>query len=137
MDGVLLLNGVTNATVLDAILAVIPPQDVIVIPNHRWMVRTGHIDALGETAIDDLRITIKRGIGTNTSEPVIMVRVNRNNMGFGRWIKRGLGKSGQRVTSLNFGGMGSAHTWQWEIVATDDCEVELQDMEVLATELGH
>jgi hypothetical protein len=102
----------------------------------RWLVRTGHF-RLGELSVDDLRLKIKRGIGGNASAPTIWVRANRNNAGFGKWVKRSLGLAGDRMLTLRFGNFGTAHTWQFEIATPDDCEIELRKLEIMPTQIGH
>lgn len=105
--------------------------------TQRWLVRTAHWDELGEASIDNLRLRIKRGIGSYEAEPKIMVRCNRDNRGFGRWIERGLGKMGNRSMTLEFGGFGIANSFQFEIASTDDCAIELAKAEVQASPVGH
>lgn len=107
-----------------------------VIAVQRWLVRSGHIRKWGSVAIDDLKLIVKRGLGSNESEPQIWVRVNRDNKGFGKWKKKGLGKMGERVTTLTFGGFGSAEDWQFEFCCIEDCDVELQGALVKVTSLG-
>lgn len=114
----------------------LPPADAVIV-TQRWLVRTGHIRQWGEIAIDDLRLTIKRGVGDTEDEPKIWVRVNRDNKGFGKWAKRGLGKKGDRFMTICLGGFGSARDWQFEVATTDVCEIELRKMEILPTQLGH
>lgn len=104
---------------------------------HRWLVRTGHIDLFDESTIDDFRLTVKRGVGTNTSESVIMLRYRKDNKRWSRWVKRGLGKTGDRKTDVFFGPLGSATTWQFEIAVTDDCDVQMEGAAILYTRLGH
>lgn len=101
----------------------------------RWLIRTAHQRDWGEVMIDDARITIKRGIGDADSESTIWLRVNRDNQGFGQWIKRSLGKSGENVTTIYFGGLGSANDWQFEFATTDSCVIELRKFEILTTQL--
>lgn len=114
----------------------LPPVDAE-IETQRWLLRTGHIREWGEVAVDDLRVTIKRGVGDTDFEPKIWVRVNRDNKGFGRWAKRGLGKKGERTMTVCFGGFGTARDWQFEFATTDDCEIELRKVEIMSTPLGH
>ena len=113
------------------------PMRALLIGRQRWLIRTAHLDVLGEMTIDSLRLTIKRGIGSYDREPHIRMRVNRDNKGFGRWISRGLGLAGDRVTTLNFGGLGTAVDWQFEFEASEQAEIELQECEAIVTRLGH
>jgi hypothetical protein len=105
--------------------------------TQRFLARTGHWDEAGESAIDNFRMRIKRGIGTYETEPLIMVRANRDNKGFGRWVRKGLGKSGHREMVMEFGGFGQANTWQFEIACSDDCPIELVKAEAVISPLGH
>lgn len=94
----------------------------------RLFVRTAHLADQGRISINSLRMTVKRGIGSNTVEPVIAIRVNRDGSGFGRWQTKGLGRAGQRDFIVNFPNQGIADTWQFEIMVTDDCPVEIRNI---------
>jgi hypothetical protein len=102
----------------------------------RWLLRTAFIADYGESAIDDLRLRIKRGVGGNDAEPSIRLRVNRDNKGFGRWLSRGLGAAGDRMMHINFGAMGQAFSWQFELECTADCPIELSRIEVQVMPVG-
>jgi hypothetical protein len=104
--------------------------------TQRWLVRTAFIHELGESAIDDVRIRIKRGIGSNTAAPNIRMRCNRDNTGFGPWVSRSLGLAGERHMHINFGGFGQALSWQFELECTADCAIELARMEVQTYPVG-
>lgn len=112
------------------------PIDVA-IENQRWLIRTPHVRKYGQLSCDNLRLTLKRGLGTSDTEPAIWVRANRDNKGFGNWVKQGLGFAGDRMMVKQFGSFGCAHDWQFEIATTDDCEIELRKLEILPTPLGH
>jgi hypothetical protein len=118
---------------------VVPVKADIVtgIPLQRWLVRTAQFDQLGECSVEDFRISIKRGIGDNSDESHIRFRFNRDNKGFGKWIRRGLGKAGDRFSTINIGPLGTAHVWQFEVACDDDCDVELQGMEAIIKRIGH
>lgn len=105
--------------------------------TQRWLVRTGHWDQAGETAVDDLRIRMKRGLGSHTSAPNVLLRANRDNLGFGPWVQGSLGMMGQRDLLIRFGGFGIASTWQFEIQCTDDCDIELVKAEAILSPTGH
>ena len=107
------------------------------IPLQRWLIRTALFDQLGHVAVDDARVTVKRGIGSNTVNPKVRLRVNRDNRGFGKWIERSLGLAGDRFNTINFGPLGEAHVFQFEISCDDDCDVEAQSLEVIARRIGH
>jgi len=114
----------------------LPPADAV-IETQRWLIRTGHIRKLGEIAVDDLRLTIKRGVGDTDFEPKIWARANRDNKGFDKWARKGLGKKGDRFLTITFGGFGTAKDWQFEVATTDECEIELRKLEILPTQLGY
>lgn len=98
----------------------------------RVLGRTAHY-GFGVTArVDNLRVTVKRGIvGSDASEPLIGVRVRRDNDKWTRWRHKGLGRAGKNQQVIEFGGMGIADTFQveWEITAA--CEVEIRKIEAL------
>lgn len=102
----------------------------------RMLGRTAHLSKMGHIRIDRMRTRLRRGVGTNTAESTFLLRANRDNHGFGRWLSKGLGKAGQRNMVVEFGAMGQAHTWQFEWMVTDDCPVEFVSMEAMVTRLG-
>lgn len=102
----------------------------------RLLLRTAHLSDEGERRIDNLRLRIKRGIGTNTTAPSIRIRCNRDNNGFTPWAQKSLGKAGDRDMFVEFGGFGCATSWQFEIDVTDDCPVEIAGLDVQQTRLG-
>lgn len=102
--------------------------------TQRMLFRTGHIDANGsrDIRIDGLRMRMKRGVApTNDNSAIISIRANKNNNGFGRWIRRRVGKAGQRDMTLRFSGMGTAEQWQFEVEITDSAQIELVSMDML------
>lgn len=103
--------------------------------TQRMLIRTAHFTESGESRIEDLRLTILRGLGGNTTEQRIMVRCNRDNRGWGRWVIKGLGKSGKTLPSLTFGSFGIGNSFQFEIACTDNCKVELKRVEANITKL--
>ena len=106
------------------------------LPHQRWLLRSAHFDQVGECSVLDFRVTIKRGIGSNADEPTVKLRVNRDNRGFGKWIARGLGRAGNRYNTINFGPLGTAHVFQFEIACDDDCDIEFQGMEAIIQRIG-
>jgi len=77
--------------------------------------------------VNEVNLRIKRGftaVGTDTP-PLIGVRVNKDNRGWSRWIRRSLGSAGQREMRIRFPAMGIAKSWQFEIMAIDDGDFEL------------
>lgn len=103
----------------------------------RWLIRTGHFDKLGKVSVDDVRVTIKRGLGTYESEPMLFIRALRDNRTWTRWAKRGLGKAGDRQMVLFFGPMGTAEDWVFEVKVDDDCAVELIEIALATTPMVH
>lgn len=102
----------------------------------RMLGRTAHLSELGEIRIDNLRARLRRGAGTNTSEAIFSIRCRRDSKEWSNWKRKGLGRRGETDMFVEFGGMGAAHTWQWEWVITDDCPVELVKLDAQVTALG-
>ena len=105
--------------------------------TQRFLVRTAHISELGEVAIENLRLRVKRGVGTYVVSPTISVRCNRDNRGWSNWVRKGLGKTGAYPMNLEFGSFGHGHAFQFEVEVTDDCQVELVKMQVLPSSADH
>jgi len=114
----------------------LPAADALIVVQ-RWLLRTGHIREWGEITVDDLRVTIKRGVGDTEAEPQLWVRANRDNRSWTKWARKGLGKKGDRTMTLTFGGFGTARDWQFEFATTDDCEIHLRKADIMRTQLGH
>lgn len=105
--------------------------------TQRVLFRTGHISKFGESSVDNLRIRVKRGVGSYTEDPQIGIRAIRNNNQPTRVRRKGLGKSGDSAMMIEFGGYGWAHTWQFEIDMTDAAQYEVVSMQVLLQKGGH
>lgn len=103
----------------------------------RWLVRTSHMAQGNQVSINDFRLQLKRGFGGPTKPPTIQVRCRRDGGAFGPWIKRDLGVSGDNIQFKNFGAFGTATTFQWEIMCSDDAPINLIKAQVKATEVGH
>lgn len=97
--------------------------------------RTAHFNDLGPSRIERVRLHLKRGVGSYTSNPKIAMRVNRNNRGFGVWQYRELGLSGASEMQVEFGSQGDGDQWQFEFMVTDDCPVELRRLQVEVTDM--
>lgn len=104
--------------------------------TQRMLSRTAHLSKAGELEIDDLRMHLRRGVGSYTTEPVLRLRCQRDNRGFGRWITKGLGLTGDRQMTIHFGPMGIGHSFQWEIEITDDAVVEIHRLEAQGANVG-
>ena len=101
----------------------------------RLLGRTAHFGG-DEVRIDNLRLRLRRGVGGNESEPRIMLRCNRDNRGFGPWKRKGLGKRGDRQMTIEFGGYGCGHRFQFEWQVTDPCRIEIAGLDWQATPVG-
>lgn len=105
----------------------------------RLLWRSGHLRSKrkGEYRVDGIEMVLERGAAaTGKKEPIISLRVNKNNQGFGRWVRRGIGKTGQRNMTLRFPAMGSARTFQFEIMVADDTPIEISEATMYCTDLG-
>lgn len=98
--------------------------------TQRAYCRTAHFDTAGTMRCDGVRFTVKRGVGTYESSPVIRFRSNPDNKGWGLWQQRELGETGKDLLIVEFGAQGTADTWQFEISMTDDAPFELRRMQL-------
>lgn len=105
--------------------------------TQRWRCRSAHIDAWGESEVQNLRIRVKRGVGTYDADATIKVRVHRDDKAVTRWVQRSLGKSGDRNMILEFGAMGQAQLWQFEYEVTDAVELEVSAVQALIERIGY
>jgi len=96
--------------------------------------RTAHLSGV-EMEIVNIRARLKRGVG-GTSNPQFLLRACRDNRRWSRWKSKGLGADGNRDIVIEFGGFGQGHTWQFEWMITDDCQVELRSLEMQRDFLG-
>jgi hypothetical protein len=103
--------------------------------TQRVLGRTAHLSNY-EIRVDNLRLRVKRGVGGVDTIPEIMLRCNRDNRGFGPWKRKGLGKQGDRLLNIEFGGYGCGHSFQFEWIVTDACQVEIAQMEWQTTAIG-
>lgn len=103
--------------------------------EQRMYFRTANYHRLGHMRIDGWRARLKRGIGSNDQESTLRFRTTRDRKLISRWIEKGFGRAGERETLVETRGLGMAHDWQFEFMVTDDCAVELGEMEILATRL--
>lgn len=93
--------------------------------TQRVLIRTAHFDQAGEVRIDNVRLRVKRGVGSHTVDPAIRLRVTRDNSRTTVWRSKGLGLTGDTYQNIEFGGMGIGHSFQVEIDMTDAAEFEL------------
>ena len=104
--------------------------------TQRMYGRTAPLSNLGEVRIDNMRARLRRGTGTNAANSTISFRARRDNKKVTRWVRKSLGKAGEREPVIEFGGMGCAEVWQFEWFVTDDEPVELVKLEAQVTRLG-
>ena len=104
--------------------------------TQRVLWRSAHID-MGEIRVDDVQLRLKRGSsGSNATEPVISLRSIKDNKVKTRWNRKGLGLAGDRSMYVNFGSMGCADSWQFEIDMTDAADYEITRLQILPTPIG-
>jgi hypothetical protein len=65
------------------------------------------------------------------------VRCSRDGRPFGAWIRRTLGKAGDRNPFITFGGFGNGWTFMFEISSSDDCAIDLVGADALVEPIGH
>jgi hypothetical protein len=100
--------------------------------------RTAHIDIFGECSVDNMRCRFKRGGGSsNTDEPVVRIRALKDNSQLTKWATKSLGKAGKKDLTIEFGGFGTATTWQFEVDMTDAAEYEFGKLQVQISKVGH
>lgn len=106
----------------------------------RMLWRSAHIDRPGQLAfgVEEIVLRVKRGIGNSnaSSPPRIGLRVNKNNKGFGRIVWKSLGLAGQNEQTVRFPKVGNCHTIQYEVIVTDNVQVEIASMAHRVTEYG-
>lgn len=102
----------------------------------RLLWRSGHLDSQAGRGmrVDNLRVRMKRGdVGANAAPGQISVRANRDNRGFSRAWRKSLGRMGQRNMTIEWGPMGMADTWQFELEVTDGVPVEIMSVQIDVT----
>lgn len=104
----------------------------------RMLGRTAHLDAWGESRVNNVRARLKRGVGgyNDDEPPKFGLRCIRDNNQPTRTRYKSLGRAGDKNMTVEFGGMGCAHTWQFEWVCTDPVDVELVSLEALVERVG-
>lgn len=102
----------------------------------RFLIRAAHVDKFGPSRIDNVRIRLKRGVGAYGGvEPMVGLRVNRDNEGFDTWCWEPMGLPGDRGMVIEFGPQGCASTWQFEIAVSDPVAVEFVRMQCFVERL--
>lgn len=102
--------------------------------TQRLLGRTAHVGEY-EVRVDNVRMKIRRGVG-GASNPQIGLRCRRDNGVWTPWHFKGLGKTGDRHMILEFGGYGCGHSFQFEWVCTDNCQVELSRLQWQTMAIG-
>lgn len=100
--------------------------------TQRFVFRTAHIVNGGIAEVMGLRLLMKRGVGGVDTEPTISVRCSRDGGPFGSRITRGMGKHGQTIPAIEFGNFGQGNSFQFEILVTADCPVEIMRAQINA-----
>lgn len=91
----------------------------------RWLVRTGLLTKSNAIDMTEFRLMVERGSGSNTAAGDILVRCSRDGRPFGPWIRKTLGRAGDRFQYMNFGGFGAASSFRFEISCGDDAPMNL------------
>lgn len=103
----------------------------------RMLLRTAPLDEWGPSFVDNVRMRVKRGVGSNSdpdvAPPMIALRCIRDGNRRTKWKYKSLGRPGDNYNTIQFGGMGAAKsTWQFEVMVTDaiSCEIVKIEAEV-------
>ena len=104
--------------------------------TQRWLIRTAYTTAGNQALVKNFRLRLKRGLGGNVDAPNIGVRASVDGKPFGSWIRRSLGRAGDRVPFIEFGPFGGGYSFQWEISSSDDCPIDLVGAEIQTEPLG-
>lgn len=128
----------------------------------RFLIRTPVVTKFGPSRIDDIRLRLQRGDGLSyqslrrermqgylrenrsglmreappPQDSLIGLRCNPDGEGFGEWLFESMGDHGQNQPVINFGAMGSAESWQFEIMCAANAPVEIADMMVWVERLA-
>lgn len=104
----------------------------------RWLIRTANIADTSLVNVKNFRLHIKRGLGSSAADaPTVRVRCSRNGKPYGAWVTRSLGKAGDNIPFVYFGGFGVASSHRFEIMSADNCPIELLSAQVLTEAIGH
>lgn len=101
--------------------------------------RSGHMEGSGgRLRVDDFRIRALRGQGAVGADvdPMMSLRVNRDNEGFGHYIRIGLGNPSSRTLVKKLGPLGIMDTFQIELMMTDDAAFEVSGLAMDVTVLA-
>lgn len=101
----------------------------------RMYFRTPEFIEGGKIRINRLLIWAKRGVGSYTQNPVLMMRSNQDGKGFGHWQQQKFGLTGDNQMFMQFGAQGTAYSWQFEFMVTDACEIEIREIKADVTKM--
>lgn len=100
----------------------------------RMLWRSGHITMPGmdQFSVEEVIVRAKRGVGGKAGEvaPLIGLRANKNNRGFGRMIRKSLGLVGDKEQKIRFPKIGNCESVQFELEVTDNVDVEIVKMDM-------
>ncbi len=103
----------------------------------RMLGRTAHIDKWGESTVSNVQLRVKRGLAnSNNARSVIALRAIKDNKTATRWKEKELGRFGETSMVIDFGGMGTARTWQFEYRLTDAAQGEVVHMRAAVEPIG-
>lgn len=100
--------------------------------------RSGHYSRPGNMPmrIERLSMRLQRGdTAVSLPAPQISVRANKNNRGFGQWMRGNLGIAGRREMTMNFPGVGTCESVQYEVRMTDNGPIEMARFDHEVTDL--
>ena len=102
----------------------------------RMVGRTAHLRNMGEIRVDNVRMTFKRGSGSNVADSLISLQCSRDDRNTSRWVRKNTGKAGDREATIEFGGFGTGHSFQFNWEITDDAPMEIMNLQAQITKLG-
>lgn len=100
----------------------------------RVLGRTAPMDQWGPSFVDNVRMRVKRGVGSTNDDsiapPKIAFRCVRDGVRRTKWKYKSMGRPGDDYNTIQFGGMGHAmSTWQFEWMVTDPVSTEIVKLE--------
>lgn len=80
-----------------------------------------------EVRVNNIRARVKIGVGSSNAarDPVMSLRVKRDNGAWSRWVDKSIGRTGDDGTFLEFGNFGQGYSFQVEVHARDAVQFEL------------
>lgn len=105
--------------------------------RQRWLIRSGMLSVGEAMEVNDFRVMMERGLGTNTVTAQLEVRCAVDGAPFGPWVRGDIGLAGDRFMFAYFGGFGGGSSFQFEISCGDDVPVNILKAEFVSVPLGH